>query len=251
MTVRDSLRKIGAAFLSTREVSAQECVYRCMPELWLRKTFPTTIYVSTDLPENRLRVAKSQNELDALDDCSIDIFKSNIIERYTYRPKAIVAVDRLCLAEFVAHYYKDYRSECSETNDAQPDVLTDNVIESQHVDSSTDVGLPHKIRLLNTNEVMKCRKVKAVIRFHTPSKRKDPEKYFHHLLSPLIFLCCPLGITTTFSKIIRCAISICSSFSNSASSGVISSKYKLLHTAWHGTLPFKTFKWQVLQMYPF
>jgi hypothetical protein len=37
LNVRDGLRKIGAAFLSTREVSAQECVYRCMPELWLRK----------------------------------------------------------------------------------------------------------------------------------------------------------------------------------------------------------------------
>ena len=29
---------------------------------------------------------------------------------------------------------------------------------------------------------MKCRKVKAVIRYHTPSKTKEPEKYFHHLL---------------------------------------------------------------------
>ena len=41
MNVRDGLRKIGAAFLSTREVSSQECVYRCMPELWLRKIFPS------------------------------------------------------------------------------------------------------------------------------------------------------------------------------------------------------------------
>ena len=153
-----------------------------MPELWLRKTFPATVYVSTDLPENRLRVAKSQDELDALDEDSTDIFKSNIIERYTNRPKAILTVDRLCLAEFAAHYYKDYYSKCTETNDAQPDVLTDSVIESQHVDSSNDAPLPTKIKLLNTNEVMKCRKVKAVIRFHTPSKRKDPEKYFHHLL---------------------------------------------------------------------
>ena len=39
MTVAEGLRKIGAAFLSTREVSSQECVYRCMPELWLRKIF--------------------------------------------------------------------------------------------------------------------------------------------------------------------------------------------------------------------
>ena len=29
---------------------------------------------------------------------------------------------------------------------------------------------------------MKCRKIKAVIRYHTPNKRKDPEKYFHHPL---------------------------------------------------------------------
>ena len=29
---------------------------------------------------------------------------------------------------------------------------------------------------------MKCRKVRAVIRYHTPNKAKEPEKYFHHLL---------------------------------------------------------------------
>ena len=29
---------------------------------------------------------------------------------------------------------------------------------------------------------MKCRKVQAVIRYHTPNKRKEPELYFHHLL---------------------------------------------------------------------
>ena len=66
LTIRETLRKIGAAFLSTREVSSQECVYRRMPELWLRKVFPKTIFVSTDLPENRVRVAKSQPELNEL-----------------------------------------------------------------------------------------------------------------------------------------------------------------------------------------
>ena len=33
LNIRESLRKVGTAFLSCREVSAQECVYRCMPEL--------------------------------------------------------------------------------------------------------------------------------------------------------------------------------------------------------------------------
>ena len=36
LSVRDSLKRIGAAFFSTREVSSQECLYRCKPELWLR-----------------------------------------------------------------------------------------------------------------------------------------------------------------------------------------------------------------------
>lgn len=35
---------------------------------------------------------------------------------------------------------------------------------------------------MNTNEVMKCRKTRAVVRFHTPNKIKEPENYFHHLL---------------------------------------------------------------------
>ncbi len=68
MNITDGLKKIGAAFLSKREVSSQECVYICTPELWLRKIFPKTVFVSTDLPEIRLRVTKTKNELDQLDD---------------------------------------------------------------------------------------------------------------------------------------------------------------------------------------
>ena len=99
-----------------------------MPELWLRKTFPKTIFVSTDLPQNRLRVPKSQDELDELEDDSTDIFKSNI-ERYCNRPTSISLVDKLCLAEFAhSHFCKDYTNR-DETNDAQPDVLTDTVAE--------------------------------------------------------------------------------------------------------------------------
>ena len=97
LSVRDSLKRIGAAFLSTREVSSQERVYRCMPELWLPKIFPATVFVSTDLPEKRVRIAKSPEELDELDNESTDIFKSDIIKRYTSRPQCISSVDKLCL----------------------------------------------------------------------------------------------------------------------------------------------------------
>lgn len=36
--------------------------------------------------------------------------------------------------------------------------------------------------LMNTDKTMRCRKVKAIIRYHTPNQRKQPELFFHHLL---------------------------------------------------------------------
>ena len=91
----------------------------------------------------------------------------------------IPAVNDLCLAEFVAYYYKEYQKENSETIDTQPQVLTDSAIEAQHLDNNS---LPDAIRLMNTNEKMKWRKIKAVIRYHKPNKHKEPELYFHYLL---------------------------------------------------------------------
>ena len=181
LSVRDGLRKIGAAFLSTREVSAQECVYRCMPELWLRKIFPKTVFVSTGFAKDRIRVAKTQQELDELDDDSIDIFKSNIIVRYSDRPKNIPIINNMCLALFSTNYYKDYKIYIDDVSDSQPEVLSDDIIECQNTENySTE--LPDRIKLMSSKEVMKCRKVKAVMRYHTPNKSKEPEKYFHHLL---------------------------------------------------------------------
>ena len=108
-------------------------------------------------------------------------YSSNIIERYSIRPDSISVVDKLCLAEFAAYYYKDYRKDSDETNDAQPNVLTDEVIHTQH-SILQDISLPSQITLMNTKEKMKCRKVKAVIRYHTPNKTKQPECYCNHLL---------------------------------------------------------------------
>ena len=123
LNIKDGLRNIGAAFLSTREVSAQECVYSCMPELWLRKIFPKTVFISTDLPENRVRFAKTQQKLDELDDDSTDIFKSNIIVRYSERPINIPVINEICLALFAARYFKDYKCDFDEVSDSQPEVL--------------------------------------------------------------------------------------------------------------------------------
>ena len=88
-------------------------------------------------------------------------------------------LDGMCLAKFASYYYKQYYSKEQKDNDNQPVVLSDDVVENQHGDYSR---LPNKIKLMIRKDTMKCRKVQAVIRFHTPCRTTEPEKYFHHLL---------------------------------------------------------------------
>ena len=38
----------------------------------------------------------------------------------------------MCLAEFAAYYYKDYKSDVSETIDAKPEILSDDIIAQLH-----------------------------------------------------------------------------------------------------------------------
>ena len=173
-----------------------DCVTRVLPEKLVHKNVHTDaclnygyekyslqqfLLVLLTYQKKRVCIAKSPEELDELDNACADIFKSNIIERHTLRPQRILSVDKLCLAEFVAYYNKKYSKDYQETAGSQPEVLTDDVIELHH-NCGPDTSPPEKIRLMNTNEVMKCRKVKAVIRYHKSNKTKEPELYFHHLL---------------------------------------------------------------------
>ena len=76
---------------------------------------------------------------------------------------------------------RGYKKNPDEENDVQPNVLSDDLVESQHVQAS-DLILPKTIELINSKEIMNCRKIKAVIRFLVPNRTKEPEKSYHHLL---------------------------------------------------------------------
>ena len=47
---------------------------------------------------------------------------------------------------------------------------------------NVDLRFPHTIRHMSKTETTKCRKFKAVLRFHRPNKVSEYEKYYHHLL---------------------------------------------------------------------
>ena len=110
----------------------------------VKKILPKIVFVNTNVPDKRIHVAKSQEELD---DDSTDIFKSNIIKSYAIRP-VLPVIDEFCLAEFAAHYYKYYKTDAyHKTKDCQPDVLADDLLELQIDTSETKcMNLPQRIK---------------------------------------------------------------------------------------------------------
>ena len=104
LNVRDAMKKIAYS----RQLSVQEAVYNVLPELWLRKCSPGISFINTNLPNNRITMIKSKEELELLPDSSTDIFKKSIIDRYIDRPTCgkFASLRTVCLAQFASLYYK-------------------------------------------------------------------------------------------------------------------------------------------------
>ena len=179
----EEMVKIAKAYASKRECSVQEAVYHVMPELWLRKTFPKVQFMNTNLPEQRFRMAKSEEELSELPEDSTDVFKRNMLDRYMNRPDSafkggrFAVVDRMCFAFFQMYYYIDSRDDNEFENDNLPVVLTNQLLEENET-----TRYPSSIPIMNSKERLKCRKVPLVLRFAPQNKHCFPEKFAHHLL---------------------------------------------------------------------
>jgi len=179
-TIQERMKLISKAYRTQREMSIQEAVSIVLPEIWLRKTSPGVIFANSNLPENRCRILKSEEDISNMEEGETDIFKKNMLERYMNRPDRnfkkgkYAALDNLCYAQFLANYYLDSKKSKEEENDYQPEVLEEIIN-----DLST---LPKSVPLMVGKEYLKLRKTKCVLRFHVPSKLKKPEAYAHHLL---------------------------------------------------------------------
>ena len=85
-------------------------------------------------------------------------------------------LDTFCYENFLAHYY--ILPNTYTVNDSQPTIWQEDLLENNH----SSCNCPATIPLLSSKEKSKCRKVKAVFRYHVPNRHKYPEKYAHHLL---------------------------------------------------------------------
>ena len=165
--LKTQLRKVGTAFLSHREVSAQEAVYRVL-SLPLKRLSRSVVFIDTHKKDERIAVLKDSSSLCDLDDDDTDVFKKSLIERYQHRPQCLRS---MCLAEFAANYATDYRvSEDDDDDDNNNDVLP-----------SFDQDEPQassKITLTDRFGKMKKRQKEAIIRFRRYNFESKPTNWY-------------------------------------------------------------------------
>ena len=92
------LRKVGSAFLTHREVSAQEAVYRIL-SLPMKQLSRSVVFVDTNPKNERIAVLKDNASLTQLEDNDTNVFQKSLIDRYQHRPQQLSS---MCLAEFAA-----------------------------------------------------------------------------------------------------------------------------------------------------
>ena len=152
------LRKVGSAFLTHREVSAQEAAYRIL-SIPMKQLSRSVVFVDTNPKNERIAVLKNSQALEQLDDDDVDVFQKSLIDRYQHRPQDIQS---MCLAEFAATYVTNYQKE--DDGDALPPV------ESETTSS--------RITLTGGFGKMNKRKREAVIRFRRYNKDAEPSNWF-------------------------------------------------------------------------
>jgi hypothetical protein len=81
---RDQIKSRANAFFNVRELSAQDAFYR-LPILPLFKSYFITLYVPTDIPNNRVAFLKPLSPVMGMDDEEGDVLTTSILDRYAAR----------------------------------------------------------------------------------------------------------------------------------------------------------------------
>ena len=167
---RQQLNKLGSVFLTNREVSAQEAVYRIL-SMPLRRCSRSTIFLNTDHKDSRDSLLLPFTQLEKLDDNDENVYCKNIIDRYAARPHTL---EDMCLTEFASNY--TYKRET--TNDVTQH--EDNISGDSDTGLLADDNVSNEsiITLQNSLGHMRRRNRKAIIRWHNFNIEKEPEKHF-------------------------------------------------------------------------
>ena len=158
--LKSQLRKVGSAFLTHREVSAQEAVYRIL-SLPMKQLSRSVVFVDTNPKDERIAVLKDNVSLSQLDDDDTNVFRKSLIDRYQHRPQQLQS---MCLAAFAATYVVNYERSDDNECDALP-------VDESNI-TSTTITLTDKFGKMNK------RKQEAVVRFRKYNKETDSSNWY-------------------------------------------------------------------------
>jgi len=153
-SVQEQLNKVGSCFLTHRELSAQEAVYRLLSLHW-KESNCTVVFVNANPPESRVSMLQPYNELIDCDSDDEGVFKISLVDRYAGRPEEL---ESMCLADFTSEYIS-----CSE-----------------HYLNKCETLIRVKDSKGKAVAYMRKRKKPAVISF--PNFKRAEEKYFRSKL---------------------------------------------------------------------
>ena len=160
---RCAMKNVAYKFLTHREVSAQEAVYRLM-SLPLIKGSRQVLFVDTDLPDNRTRLFKPMNLISLLEDEDEDVFMKCLIDRCKARPDSL---NDMCFASFASFYRNTSTQPVNDTLNEDVNKESEQLTPDRQITLKDGMGaMTHCIQ-------------PAIIRYHQWSAKKEPEKYYH------------------------------------------------------------------------
>ena len=168
--IPDIIRAVGNAFINAQEVTAQEACYLTLG-LPLKVATRHTTFVSTATPQRRHAVLRPVVDLNNLPANSTDVLAQSPIDHYKKRP---AAMEKVCLADFVACYTVDRR--CNDNN-SNPLIHADGEADEliQISEAQDTAGLPSRAGKY------KLKKTRGLLRWPNYDRQTQPTDYYRSM----------------------------------------------------------------------
>ena len=208
-TAKDKLRTLKEAYLTHRQVGASEAAYKILPNLRLKDSNISCVFVTTGFPKNRSKFFTrvhdddqedndDENEVEDIEDQNDEDFQEqkppssikctiegregkyqesiNVIDRYTSRP---IYLEEMCLAQFAISYVfasKVPKRVIFDENGISNEFSAQTIFHS-------DKLLPKYVSLESSGlGKLRLRNFPAVMRIHSSKKKDGHEQHYSELL---------------------------------------------------------------------
>lgn len=190
-SLKERFRIIANKFIYATEISAQEAVYYLLG-MPVSECSRMCVFINTNLPEKRVHVVKSNDELASMQEDDTDILSVDNIEYYTNRPEEL---RKISLAEFLSEYNiesnknsKTYKFENNDDKNEENFDISDEFQDTFDEESEEKI-IAFKFNSKNPrvkNKIAIKRKQSKIIRFVHFDSNKDEDEYYRELI--MLFL---------------------------------------------------------------